>query len=158
MRELEVRVGSVEKLLDLRFQAPEEGLEASDENAATRFHAAEQNTDLRFHGLEQRPEASEQKTRRTIERDGTEERCAVKARMAAIAEMEAQTERTTLRMLTACFAYLSGVRRPSAPMRSSMRCLTGPGCLACRRVCALAFLSPCRLQQSERGEHCGRSG
>jgi hypothetical protein len=77
VRELKVRVSSLEKQMDVRFDAVDVRFEAVD----MRFNALEQKMDTRFAALEQKNDAQ------------------FKALMAAIGESKAQAEIVTMRLI-----------------------------------------------------------
>ncbi len=78
VRELKVRVSSLEKQMDVRFDAVDVRFDAVD----MRFNALEQKMDARFAALEQKSDAQ------------------FKAIMAAIGESKEQSELTTMRLIT----------------------------------------------------------
>lgn len=91
VRELKARVSSLEKQMDVRFDAVDVRFDAVD----TRFNALEQKTETRFSALEQKMDAQ------------------FKAILAAIGESKAQSELITTRLLAPLSerAVLEALRR-----------------------------------------------
>ncbi len=83
VRELKVRLTSLEKQMDVRFEALENRLSAAEKQTDGRFDAAEKRTDSRFDAAEKQSEAQ------------------FKAILAAIAESKAQAELTNFRVIAA---------------------------------------------------------
>jgi phosphate uptake regulator len=84
VRELKVRVSSLEKQMDVRFDAVD-----------VRFNALEQKYDARFRGIDTRFDALDQRFVSFDQKNDAQFR----AVLAAIAELKAQSELTTMRMI-----------------------------------------------------------
>ncbi len=82
VRELKVRVASLEKQMDVRFAAVNEKLVAMNEKMDAQFKAFSEKTDTQFKALSEKTDAQ------------------FRALMAAIGESKAQSELNTMRLLS----------------------------------------------------------